>query len=82
MVNLIIPEAIRIIQSQFYLSSDPYIPKTNLSNCSIKSNLSMDAKYFITTTNADYILFFGTISDKNNSSIAFANSCVVGNETF
>ena len=78
MMNFIIPEGLRILQSKLQVTSNKLIPTFNSSWCEDSGTLTNNSSYASKTTNSDFILFVGAINDPNESFVAYSSFCLLG----
>jgi hypothetical protein len=82
MVNFVIPEGIRILQSKLKVTSNQLIPAFNSSYCNDGGTLTNSATYNSSTTNADFVLFLGAVDNSNEGYLAYATYCLLGTVNF
>ena len=82
MKNLIIPEALRIIQSKIKIKSNELIPAFDPVNCNVENIIKVNSSYLSNSTNADFVLFLGVTYSILNPFLAFAGFCVIGKSSF
>ena len=78
MINFIIPEGLRIVQSKLQVTSHKIIPTFDSSWCEDAGRLTNSTSYSSNSTNADFILFMGAINDPNESFLAYSSFCLIG----
>ena len=82
MVNFVIPEGIRILQSKLKVTSNQLIPAFNSSYCDDSGTLTNSTSYNSSTTNADFVLFLGAVNNPHEGYLAYATYCLLGNLNF
>lgn len=71
------PEALRILQSKFSVTTNSMLPSLNLSICKSKPEISVNDVYNSRTTDADFILFL-EIAKEDSGILAMASPCSIG----
>lgn len=76
-MNLVIPEAIRIIQSKIKVSNTKPIPAFDPTRCKKSQSDTFDESYQNEETDADFVLFLFTINQESGI-LAQADFCHKG----
>ena len=81
MMNFIIPEGVRILQSKLKVNSNQIIPAfdPNYHWCDDNGLFTFDSSYKTSTNEGDFILFLGVRNKPNESYLAYATFCYSGN---
>ena len=74
-MSLIIPDAIKIIQSRFKINSNSYIPPFNTDICG--PSFRINQSYTFQSTNADVLIFLKSVNFDNNT-LGSASFCSIG----
>jgi hypothetical protein len=80
-MNLVLPEAMKELQSYFKIDSTKYLPAfgSKLDICTDDGIITVPEKYRTQSTEADFIIFIGVI-DEPGSTLGYASFCVKGTE--
>ena len=80
MMNFVIPEGVRVLQSKLKVNSNQTIPAFNPTNnyCDDNGLLTFDSKYQNGTTEGDFILFLGVTNKPSEGYLAYATFCLLG----
>lgn len=81
MINFIMPEGLKILESRFKVISNSTIPAFDpvKNGCDDDEKMKIDPKYKSQTTEGDFLLFVGVYNDSSNDTLAYAGSCLLGN---
>jgi hypothetical protein len=77
MEKLVIPEAIKVLQSRLKVKDGGEIPPFNPtdSGCNDQGNFTIDNSPYTNPTQGDFILFLSVLND-NSDTLAYAASCL------
>jgi hypothetical protein len=80
MMNFILPEGLKIIESRLKVTSNSLIPAFDgiENGCDDDGLINIDSKYKAQATEGDFILFAGVYNNSNNDTLAYASVCVLG----
>ena len=84
MMNFVIPEGIRVLESKLKVNSNQIIPAFDpeANYCDDNGLLSFNSSYKNGTTEGDFILFLGVTNAPSEGYLAYATFCLVGKIKF